>query len=263
MTNISRLAIGKDARITHAPPCGPWGEFPFVWVRPGSFTMQGPPSKPNGELIDGAFQVTITRGYWLGMFPVTQTQWQAIMGAQPSKQIGCLTCPVESVSWQDALALVEKLNTLFCTALPESYRFALPTEAQWEFACRANTASEFYTGDGEEALSEAAWYVGNSGGRCHPVGEKAANAWGFYDLHGNVCEWCQDWADDYPYEAQFDWSGPPDGIAKIIRGGCFNSYCSSGMLCSGGRAHVLPRERVRYIGMRVAISSGETSARCD
>ncbi len=249
MATLTRFLAGRDVRID--VPTG--RDFEFTWVEPGAFTMQGPPTKPNGELRDGPFRATLTRGFWLGRYPVTQAQWDAVTGTQPSRFDGCPDCPVEQVSWSDAVAFAAELGSAHGDGLPEPYRFGLPTEAQWEYACRSGTTTEFSTGDGEGALAEAGWYFANSGGRTHPVGQKAPNAWGFYDMHGNVGEWCRDWADDYPTEPRVDWAGAETGTAKMIRGGGFGARYAGGMSCSGGRCQVLPDTRARSVGVRLAI----------
>ena len=135
--------------------------------------------------------VTLSSPYWMGETEVTQGQWQALMGKNLSHFDGDLNLPVEQVSWDDAQEYVAALNA--CAALKNGWRWTLPTEAQWEYACRGGTVGD-YAGD----LDEMAWYSNNSGSKSHLVGTKAANAWGLNDMHGNVWEWCADWYGDYP-----------------------------------------------------------------
>jgi formylglycine-generating enzyme required for sulfatase activity len=126
--------------------------------------------------------------------------------------------PVEQVSWEDAVEFCRKLSELSAEkAAGNVYR--LPTEAQWEYACRAGTTTQFSFGDDESDLGDYAWYRENSASKAHPVGGKQPNAWGLYDMHGNVWEWCQDWYDDYPSGAVTDPTGPADGSGRVIRGG--------------------------------------------
>ena len=125
---------------------------------------------------------------------------------------------MEQVSWDDSLGFAEELNTRFGPTL-----FALPTEAQWEYACRAGTNSRFYTGNAEASLGGCAWYDGNSGGKTHPVGEKRPNAWGLHDTHGNLWEWCSDWYGGSYYEQSPDQDpeGTDEGVGRVFRGGCW------------------------------------------
>lgn len=146
---------------------------------------------------------------------VTQEQWLSVMGNSPSQFKECgINCPVENVSWLDVQEFIRRLNRLEGT---DKYR--LPTEAEWEYACRAGSSTKYSFGDNAAILDEYAWYRNNSGWRPHPVGQKKPNAWGLYDMHGNVWEWCQDWQGDYPAGEVTDPKGPPSGHHKIIRGG--------------------------------------------
>ena len=183
----------------------------MVWCPPGTFTM--------GNL-DGRYdekpphQVTLTKGFWMGKTEVTQAQWKSVMGYNPSRFQGD-ELPVETVSWN--------IVQLFCTKAG----LELPTEAQWEYACRAGSTGP-YAGTGK--LDEMGWYGDNSGGEAHPVGTKLPNAWGLYDMHGSVWEWCADWYGDYPNGAVTDPQGSSSGSNRVLRGGGWNyhaSYCTS------------------------------------
>lgn len=176
-------------------------EFAFRWCPAGTFRMGSPTSEDGRGNSETQHQVTLTKGFWMMETEVTQKQWQAIMGYNPSSFIGD-DLPVEQVSWNECQEFCEKTG------------LTLPTEAQWEYACRAGTTGAF-AGN----LDEMAWYDSNSGGKTHSVGTKKANAWGLYDMHGNVCEWCQDWYGDYPGGSVTDPTEPSTDSSRVIRGG--------------------------------------------
>jgi formylglycine-generating enzyme required for sulfatase activity len=169
-------------------------------------------------------RVTLTRPFFLGVCPVTQQQYAALMGHNPSQFCGGPEYPVENVTWQEAAA--------FCRALSDQPRekaagrvYRLPTEAEWEFACRAGTQRLYVGTDDPERLRAAAWFATNSEGTTHPVGTRAPNAWGLHDMLGNVWEWCRDWyaADYYRHSPALDPQGPPGGKGHVERGGsCVN-----------------------------------------
>jgi formylglycine-generating enzyme required for sulfatase activity len=193
-------------------------------------------------------QVEITRAFWLGKTEVTQAQWEAVMGSNPSRFKGA-DRPVEQVSYDDALEFCRKLTARERAAgrLPSGYEYTLPTEAQWEYACRAGT-----TGDYAGSLDSMGWYGDNSGRQTHSVGQKQANAWGLYDMHGNVWEWCLDWyAGSLPGGTVRDPSGPSSGSFRVIRGGSWNDAASR---CrSANRNHFVPG--FFNLGFRLALSS--------
>jgi formylglycine-generating enzyme required for sulfatase activity len=193
----------------------------MAYIRPGTFTM-GSPASEGGRSDDESpqTQVTLTKGYWLGKTEVTQAQWEALMGSNPSHFKGT-DQPVETVSWNDAMEFCRKLTERERSAgrLPEGYEYTLPTEAQWEYACRAGTPGQ-YGGDG--SLDDMGWYRRNSGNTTHSVGKKQANAWGLYDMHGNVWEWCLDCYGTYPGGAARDPTGPTSGVSRVLRGGCWD-----------------------------------------
>jgi formylglycine-generating enzyme required for sulfatase activity len=190
----------------------------LIWVAPGTFVMGSPRNEPERHPAEGPqTRVTLTRGFWLGRTEVTQAQYTAVIGENPSgfKDVGS-DAPVERVSWTDAMAFCRKLNERERAAgrLPEGYAYTLPTEAQWEYAHRAGTEGA-YPG----APEATAWYELNSDKTTHRVGLKRANAWGFHDLAGNVLEWCYDWYGDYPGGAVTDPTGPERGHYRMARGG--------------------------------------------
>jgi formylglycine-generating enzyme required for sulfatase activity len=168
--------------------------------------------------------VRITRPFYLGKYEVTQAQWAAVMGDNPST-IKHAANPVESVSWETTQLLLEQLSQEHAN---EGMKFVLPTEAQWEYACRAGTTTAWHCGDDDEALAEFA----NSTGTPRPVGQLAANPWGLHDMHGNVWEWCADWygEDYYSHSPSTDPRGSPTATRRVNRGGSWNgrvTFCRS------------------------------------
>lgn len=148
---------------------------------------------------------------------ITQGQYMALMGTNPSRFTGDDNLPVESVSWNDAVAFCRALS------LKTGSEYRLPTEAEWEYACRAGTSTKYYTGNSESDLARAGWYDGNSGMKTHPVGQKTPNAWGLYDMHGNVFEYCNDWYWSYTSENVTNPTGAKIGVFRVLRGGSWYS----------------------------------------
>ena len=238
-------------------------DLDMIWIEPGTFIM----GSPEGELVrmddEVQHKVTLTKGYWMGKFEMTQAQYEAVMGTNPSEFKGT-DLPVEKVSWDDAMAFCAKLTATEKAAgrLPEGYEYTLPTEAQWEYGCRAGTKTAFNNGTNipslEQALlepcpnlDEVGWYWCNSDETTHPVGLKQPNAWGLYDMHGNVYEWCLDWFGDYPTEAVTDPKGSVTGSHRVVRGGAWNAFASG---CrSAYRDHNRPDSNVSNYGFRVAL----------
>ena len=163
-------------------------------------------------------RVTISQPFYLSIYQVTQAQWEAVMGDNPSGCKGNSNRPVENVSWDDTQEFLARLS-----AADGRRRYALPSEAQWEYACRAGSTGAYYFGDDEAQLGDYAWYSDNADSATHPVGEKRPNAWGLYDMHGNVWEWCQDWHGEYSADALTDPIGPEAGADRVIRGGSWSS----------------------------------------
>ena len=187
----------------------------FVLIPAGSFTMGSPSDEPGRDSDERQHRVTISKPFYLQTTEVTQGQWRRVMGNNPSYFKNCGDdCPVEQVSWNDAQEFIRKLNQMEGI---DKYR--LPTEAEWEYAARAGSTTRYYFGDDESSLGRYAWYSRNSGKRTHPVGQKRPNAWGLYDMHGNIWEWCQDWIGDYPSGHVIDPKGPSSGEFRVLRGG--------------------------------------------
>jgi formylglycine-generating enzyme required for sulfatase activity len=198
--------------------------------------------------------VRITRPFYLGRTEVTQAQWEAVTGNNPSSNQGGGALPVEEVSWGEVTGdFLAKANAV--AKLEGEAVFALPTEAQWEYACRAGTATEYHAGDGEEALDTCGWYGGNSGGKSHPVGGKEANAWTLHDMHGNVWEWCRDNYDRDWYRKEPPTDNPVNpgegNSHRVIRGGARNSHPSR---CRSAHRHPFAPDRRFYIvGWRLSL----------
>jgi formylglycine-generating enzyme required for sulfatase activity len=193
-----------------------------------------------------AHKVTITKPFYLGRYEVTQEQWQAVMGDNPSQFKGPKN-PVTNMSWEDCQAFLDKLNGKFGAG-----KFQLLTEAQWEYACRAGSTTRYCFADDESELGEYSWYAANSDRKTHPVGEKKPNAWGLYDMHGNVWEWCQDWWKDGYYKESpvDDPTGAATGSHRVFRGG---SWLSPAWSCrSAIRYNYMPGDRGDVLGLRVS-----------
>ncbi|MCF7788514.1 MAG: SUMF1/EgtB/PvdO family nonheme iron enzyme [Prosthecobacter sp.] len=196
----------------------------FSYIPSGAFTMGSPESESGRSSDEDQVQVTLTKTFWLAQHEITQGQWNAVMGSNPSQFQGSDQLPVESVSWEEAQAFIAKLNSI--NILPEGWHFTLPTEAQWEYACRAGATGPYHG----SSLDDIGWYDGNSGGESHEVGRKKANSWGLYDMHGNVWEWCLDAWDGST--KSLGGTDPVGGIGfgRIYRGGSWNgaeNYCRS------------------------------------
>jgi sulfatase modifying factor 1 len=173
----------------------------FCWCPPGKFKMSSPPNEAGRPFTEpDQVDVVLTQGYWLGKYEVTQDEFLRVMGVNPSRS-KVKRLPVETVSWKSAVAFCEKLTADERTAgvLPKGWAYRLPTEAQWEYACRAGTTTAYSFGDNAEKLGDYAWYLDNSDGKIHEVGGGKPNAWGFCDMHGNVKELCRDaWENPLP-----------------------------------------------------------------
>ncbi|WP_160167223.1 SUMF1/EgtB/PvdO family nonheme iron enzyme [Rhodopirellula europaea] len=222
----------------------------------GSFRM-GDPSGKGDEDERPVHQVELGSTYYMGAFEVTQRQYEQLMERNPSQWKG-KDQPVDNVSWRDATAFCNLLSRL-----PEEKTagrvYRLPTEAEWEYACRAGTQTHFNCGDDPKAFAKAAWFKQNSQNQTHPVGTKAPNAWGLHDMHGNVWEWCQDWYGNYSDSRMKNPQGPSSGSKRVLRGGAFGS---SPVVCRSESRHRFPPEAATDfigIGFRVVIDSASSS----
>lgn len=248
----------------------------MVWIPPGEFFMGTPPEERQGRLPETRHKVQLRRGFWLGNREITQAQWQNITDQVPSmfKAAG-LDAPVENVNYSDCLDFCRRMNAKF-----PGNDFRLPTEAEWEYACRAGTTTAVYTGplvvvgeDYSPTLERIAWYFRNSkvsyfGGYPvsywegdeylyfragpHLTGQLHCNPWGLFDILGNVWEWCQDWYDSYPNDKTVDPKGPAEGTLRIIRGGGWGN--APGECRAAARLATDPGRRSGMIGFRLAAS---------
>jgi formylglycine-generating enzyme required for sulfatase activity len=213
----------------------------FARIEAGSFDM-GSGSKTSFDQ-QPVHRVTISRAFELQTTEVTQAQWRAVMGNNPSHFQGD-NLPVEQVSWEDAQEFIRRLNKL-----DPGKGYRLPTEAEWEYACRAGT-----TGRGADDLNDVAWWHANSHDQSHPVGTKRANAWSLYDMLGNVWELCADWKDSYPAGPVTDPTGPAHGYYKVSRGGGWFDVASGA--AATFRSSPAPDYRGNSLGFRLARSVG-------
>jgi formylglycine-generating enzyme len=255
---------GTSAEPSHAVPAAPakpaWAEsagddrygrwadlragaatLRLRWIAPGAFVMGSPLSETVRDGDEMQHQVTVSKGFWLADSSCTQTFWMAIMGSNPSAFQGS-QLPVEMVSWDDCQHFLVKLN-----AQVAGLGARLPSEAEWEFACRAGTSTA-YAGSGLDAMG---WWQLNANERTHEVKGKLPNAWGLYDMHGNVWEWCSDFYGEYPAGPVTDPAGPPSGTMHVARGGSWNVPAS---LCrSAIRDHYAPAIRWNFLGLRLLV----------
>jgi len=223
----------------------------LVPIPAGEFQMGSPDSEAGRVENEIQHVVKIAKPFYLGQHEVTQGQFERVMGKTPSHFKGKQN-PVETVRWNEAVEFCRKLSEL-----PEEkaagYVYRLPTEAEWEYSCRAGTQTMYSFGDSESELGDYAWYIKNSGVTTHPVGSKKPNAWGLYDMHGNVREWCQDWHGDYPSGSVTDPTGAASGSYRVHRGGSWG--LNSGLCRSALRIWDAPDDRYHYLGFRVLRSS--------
>jgi formylglycine-generating enzyme required for sulfatase activity len=243
----------------------------MVFIPPGTFRMGSPTNEVGRTTREGPqTAVIISRGYWMGKYEVTQGEYLAVVGSNPSFFNGVqtnwpagdygtnLSRPVEQVSWNDATnycAMLTQQERL-AARIPTNSMYRLPTEAEWEYACRAETSDRrFSHGDDPDYthLPEYAWHNANSSSTTHPVGQKSPNPWGLYDMHGNVWEWCQDWLETYPGGIAVDPHGPAKGS---IRGGDWRwdaTYCRSATRFGDGP----PPPSYGVLGFRVVLAPGQ------
>ena len=190
----------------------------MIFVEGGTFQM----GSSSGESDEKPVHSVTLSAFNIGKYEVTQVQWKAVMGNNPSNFAGCDDCPVENVSWNDVHQYISKLNS----QTGKNYR--LPMEAEWEFSARGGKSSKGYTYSGSNDLNSVAWNTDNSGSKTHAVGGKQANELGIYDMSGNVWEWCSDWYGTYNSYSETNPTGASSGQLRVLRGGGWNynaDYC--------------------------------------
>ena len=222
----------------------------FVWIPPGNFTMGSPTKELQRQPNETQHKVTLTKGYYMGVYTVTQEQWKEIMGNDPSTFKGEKNLPVEKVSWDDCQEFIKKLRK------KDKKPYRLPSEAEWEYSCRAGTTTPFFFG--ETIFTDQANYNGEvygkgkkgvKRGNTTPVDTFPANAWGLHDMSGNVFQWCQDWYGEYPQKDLVDPQGPENGEQRVLRGG---SWLYNPVDCRSAYRHWLePGHRNDFIGFRL------------
>jgi len=223
----------------------------LAYIPPGRFLMGSPPTEKNRDPDEGPqHSVEISKGFYIGVTEVTQAQWQAVMGSNNSYFKG-ENLPAEMLSWEQAAEFCRRLSAL------ENKTYRLPTEAEWEYACRAGSTGRFCFGESDSALGEYAWFAENSDSTTHPVATKRPNAYGLYDMHGNVWEWCSDWYDPnyYARSPATDPCGPATGQYRVLRGGSrahYGRYCRS-----ANRRWVSPTISSSIDGFRVVLEVDE------
>ena len=192
--------------------------FTMIAVKGGTFTMGATAEQTGADYDESPTHSVTLSDYYIGETEVTQELWQAVMGSNPSYHTGNMQRPVEIVSWNDCQTFITKLNEL------TGESFALPTEAQWEYAARGGKSTKGYLYSGSNSIADVAWYSGNSSNTPHPVKSKSPNELGLYDMSGNVYEWCADWHGSYSSTSQTNPVGPSTGTYRILRGGsCYEN----------------------------------------
>jgi formylglycine-generating enzyme required for sulfatase activity len=252
-TKAADPVSAPDSPAELAMEIGGGAKMEFVLIRAGSFMMG---SEKSGDE-KPVHKVTFDKPFYMGKYKVTQAQWEAVMGSNPSAYKGARN-PVENVSWEECQKFMAKLNE----KVP-GRQFSLPSEAQWEYACRAGSTGDYCYGDGDGRLNEFAWYSGHAGEKPHPVGEKKPNAWGLYDMHGNLWEFCAEF-----YHPNYK-GAPSDGSAwtqggttfKVMRGGGFNNISE---YLRSSRRHYLDHplgDGSRYVSLRCVMSAAGAPAK--
>jgi formylglycine-generating enzyme required for sulfatase activity len=247
----ARVRAGQDKEL--ALDLGGGVKLELVRIPAGTFLMGSPATEAQrGSDEAPPHAVTFSRPFYMGKCGVTQAQYEQVMGANPSHFKGAQN-PVEGVAWGEAQDFCRKVSAMSGVAV------RLPTEAEREYACRAGSTTAYSFGDSADGLAEYAWYRGNSGNTTHPVGEKKPNAWGLYDMHGNVWEWCQDRYGDayYAENPPVDPQGPAQGAHHVVRGG---SWDGDPEICrSAFRGWNIPFNRDEFlVGLRVVVEVPKT-----
>jgi formylglycine-generating enzyme required for sulfatase activity len=244
-TSAASAKVGETAKI-EIP--GTNVTIEMVSIPGGSFEMGSPADEEGRHDVEGPVHTVKLSPFWMGKYEVTQAEWKAVMGSRSnSSYFKGDDLPVEMVGWYECQEFIRKMNE----KVPGG-GFRLPSEAEWEYACRAGSRSRYCFGNSDSGLGEYAWSTSNSGNQTHPVGQKRANAWGLYDMHGNVSEWCQDWYHDSYTGAPSDGSAweSPSGSVRVLRGGSLFLdpwYCRS-----SNRFGSMPDFTLNDFGFRLA-----------
>lgn len=221
----------------------------LVVIPPGEFAMGSPVGEPERKDNETQHPVRLSKAFSIGVYEVTQSQYEEVMGSNPS-QFRSPSNPVENVSWDDAVEFCQKLSGI--PAEKSAGRvYRLPTEAEWEYACRAGTTTAYSFGDDKSQADQYAWFRDNSSGTTQAVGEKLPNGWGLYDMHSNVWEWCEDRYARYPSGAATDPRGPDKGSYRVQRGGGWFNVAARGR--SASRDTSIPTYRSSMVGFRLAL----------
>ena len=223
------IELGKDVKLE------------MVLVPAGKFKMGSPESEKGNRKDEKQHEVTLTKQFYMGKYEVTQEQWEAVMGKNPSSTKGA-KLPVTNVSWEDCQEFIKKLNA------KTNGGYRLPTEAEWEYACRAGTTTAYSFGD--KITPKDANYNDSKIGKPVAVENFKPNAFGLYDMHGNVWEWCEDWYGEYPAGAGTDPMGPATGEGRVLRSGSFSNYALRAR--SSFRIYFSPSNQNLYCGFRLA-----------
>lgn len=256
--SVAVPALGQDSTSPKIPPRHFTSAIgmKFVWIPPGSFMMGSPKDEAEQREDEVQHKVTLSKGFYLGVATVTQEEWQAVMGNNPSAFKGERNLPVESITWNQCQEFVKKLRE------KDKKPYRLPTEAEWEYACRAGSKTAFSFGDTiatDQANFNGTESYGNGKkgvrrGKTTPVGSFPANAFGLHDMHGNVYQWCQDGHGEYPHEDVVDPQGPaPGNHRRVLRGGAWNylpGWCRAAYRLSAGAD-----DSSYSFGVRVCFSS--------
>jgi formylglycine-generating enzyme required for sulfatase activity len=229
----------------------------LAWILAGTFQLGSPENDPDrSDLETPQSLVTLTHNFWIGKFEVTQEEYQSVTGGNPSGTTGNSKLPVDSVSWGDANQYCTLLTQREWQAgrLTNSYAYRLPTEAEWEYVARAGRTNRFSFGDDLDftLIGQYAWTAENSGDDTHPTGRKTANAWGLYDLSGNVAEWCLDWFNLYTSDNKIDPTGPANGSDRVYRGGSWADPAANSRAAARGGLN--PNTRLSSFGFRVVLA---------
>ncbi len=218
--------------------------FTMVAVKGGTFTMGATAEQTGADSDESPTHSVTLSDYYIGETEVTQELWQAVMGSNPSWFTGNMQRPVECVSWNDCQTFITKLNEL------TGESFALPTEAQWEYAARGGKSTKGYLYSGSNSIADVAWYKDNSSDTTHPVKSKSPNELGLYDMSGNVYEWCADWYGSYSSTSQTNPVGPSTGSHRVRRGGSWSYYAT---ICRiADRDYCTPPSLTYNFGLRLA-----------